>query len=141
MAGQVIMQGFVHIRIPIWLRRLLTMLPAFAVVGYGVNSTEALVLSQVVLSLTLPVPMVALVLLIRRRDVMGAYAAGPRLAGLAMTATGPGGCAERAAGVAGGGGGGAGAPWWVMFGRGGGRMAAGAGRQWEWVKRAALVRR
>ena len=88
MAGQVIMQGFVHIRIPIWLRRLLTMLPAFAVVGYGVNSTEALVLSQVVLSLTLPVPMVALVLLIRRRDVMGAYVAGPRLAGLAMTATG-----------------------------------------------------
>ena len=88
MAGQVIMQGFVHFRIPVWLRRLLTMLPAFAVVGYGVNSTDALVLSQVALSLTLPVPMVALVVLIRRRDVMGAYTAGPRMAGVAMVATG-----------------------------------------------------
>ena len=50
MAGQMIMQGFVGFRIPIWLRRVITMLPAFVVVAYGVNTTQALVVSQVVLS-------------------------------------------------------------------------------------------
>ena len=60
MAGQVIMQGFVGFRIPIWLRRLVTMLPAFVVVALGVNATHALVYSQVVLSFALPVPMIAL---------------------------------------------------------------------------------
>ncbi len=74
MAGQMIMQGFVGFRIPIWLRRLVTMLPAFVVVALGVNATEALVLSQVVLSLVLPIPMVALVLFTRRRDIMGEFA-------------------------------------------------------------------
>jgi manganese transport protein len=74
MAGQMIMQGFVGFRIPVWLRRLLTMLPAFIVVGAGVDATRALVVSQVVLSLALPLPMVALVLFTRRRDVMGAFA-------------------------------------------------------------------
>ena len=49
MAGQMIMQGFVGFRIPIWLRRLVTMLPAFVVVALGVNATNALVISQVVL--------------------------------------------------------------------------------------------
>jgi manganese transport protein len=73
MAGQVIMQGFVGFRIPIWLRRLATMLPALVVVALGVNATEALVASQVVLSFALPIPMVALVLLTRRRDVMGEF--------------------------------------------------------------------
>lgn len=73
MAGQVIMQGFVQVRIPVWVRRVVTMVPAFAVVAWGVNATQALILSQVVLSLALPVPMVALVLLLRRRDVMGDY--------------------------------------------------------------------
>jgi manganese transport protein len=74
MAGQMIMQGFVGFRIPIWLRRLLTMVPAFIVVGVGANATLALVLSQVVLSLVLPVPMIALVMFTRRRDIMGHYA-------------------------------------------------------------------
>jgi manganese transport protein len=74
MAGQMIMQGFVGFRIPIWLRRLVTMVPALIVVGLGVNATEALILSQVVLSLVLPVPMIALVLFTRRRDIMGRYA-------------------------------------------------------------------
>ena len=50
MAGQMIMQGFVGFRIPIWLRRLVTMVPAFVVVALGVNATKALVVSQVVLS-------------------------------------------------------------------------------------------
>src|ERR1700730_2109248 len=49
MAGQMIMQGFVGFRIPIWLRRLVTIVPAFVVVALGVNATQALVLSQVVL--------------------------------------------------------------------------------------------
>jgi manganese transport protein len=73
MAGQVIMQGFVGFRIPIWLRRLVTMAPAFVVVATGVNATQALVVSQVVLSLVLPIPMIALVLFTRRRDIMGEF--------------------------------------------------------------------
>lgn len=79
MAGQMIMQGFLHFQIPIWLRRLITMVPAFVVVAIGYNATEALVLSQVVLSIALPVPMVALIIFTSRRDVMGTYATGPVL--------------------------------------------------------------
>ena len=87
MAGQVIMQGFVGFRIPLWARRLITMAPSFAVVAWGVNATQALILSQVVLRLALPVPMVALVVLMRRPAVMGAYSTG-RLTGIAaVTAT------------------------------------------------------
>jgi manganese transport protein len=77
MAGQMIMQGFVGFRIPIWLRRLITMAPAFVVVAYGVNATEALVLSQVLLSIALPLPMIALLLFTRRRDIMGDFANTP----------------------------------------------------------------
>jgi manganese transport protein len=73
MAGQMIMQGFVGFRIPVWLRRVLTMIPAFVVIGMGVNPTWALVISQVVLSFALPIPMVALVLFTRRRDIMGEF--------------------------------------------------------------------
>jgi manganese transport protein len=73
MAGQVIMQGFVGFRIPFAVRRLVTMLPAFAVVGFGANATSALVISQVVLSFALPIPMIALVLFTRRRDLMGEF--------------------------------------------------------------------
>jgi manganese transport protein len=53
-----------------------TMAPSFAIVALGVNATQALVLSQVVLSLILPVPMIALLILTRRRDIMGSYANG-----------------------------------------------------------------
>jgi manganese transport protein len=77
LAGQMIMQGFLRVRVPILVRRLVTMLPAFVVVAMGVNATEALVLSQVVLSIALPVPMIALTIFSARRDLMGAYAAGP----------------------------------------------------------------
>jgi manganese transport protein len=76
MAGQVIMQGFLRRGIPVWLRRLVTMAPAFAVVAAGADVTRCLVISQVVLSLVLPVPMVALLLLSRRRAVMGDFAMG-----------------------------------------------------------------
>lgn len=71
MAGQVIMQGFIHRQIPIWLRRLVTMLPALVVIGFGIDTTRALVLSQVVLSFGIPFALVPLVLLTRRRDLMG----------------------------------------------------------------------
>ena len=73
MAGQMIMQGFVNFRIPILVRRLVTMIPAFIVVGLGVNATQALVVSQVILSIALPVPMIALVLFTARSDIMGEF--------------------------------------------------------------------
>jgi manganese transport protein len=73
LAGQMIMQGFVGFRIPIWLRRLITMAPAFAVVAIGVNATQALVVSQVILSIALPLPMIALFLFTCRADVMGEF--------------------------------------------------------------------
>ena len=71
MAGQVIMQGFIHRQIPIWLRRLITMLPALVVIAFGIDATRALVLSQVVLSFGIPFALVPLVLFTRRRDLMG----------------------------------------------------------------------
>jgi manganese transport protein len=70
LAGQMIMQGFVGFRIPVWLRRLVTMAPAFVVVALGVNATQALVVSQVVLSIALPLPMVALLIFTSRADIM-----------------------------------------------------------------------
>ena len=73
MAGQIIMQGFVGFRIPLWLRRLVTMLPAFTVIALGADPTQALVLSQVVLSIALPFPMIALVYFTGRRDLMDGY--------------------------------------------------------------------
>ena len=76
MAGQMIMQGFVGFRIPLWIRRLVTMIPAFVIVALGVNTTDALVYSQVVLSFALPIPMVALVLFTRNRAIMGEFANG-----------------------------------------------------------------
>jgi manganese transport protein len=74
MAGQMIMQGFVGFRIPVWLRRLVTMLPAFVVVALGVDATNALVISQVVLSIALPLPMISLIMFTNRSDIMGAFA-------------------------------------------------------------------
>jgi manganese transport protein len=76
MAGQLIMQGFVGFRIPLWVRRLVTMLPAFAVVAMGANSTNALVISQVVLSIALPLPMITLIIFTGRRDIMGGFVNG-----------------------------------------------------------------
>jgi manganese transport protein len=74
MAGQMVMQGFVGFRIPIWLRRVVTMAPALVVVALGVDPTDTLVYSQVVLSLVLPLPMIALIWFTRRRDIMGRFA-------------------------------------------------------------------
>jgi manganese transport protein len=87
MAGQVIMQDFVGFRIPIWVRRAVTMIPAIVVVAMGVNATDALVMSQVVLSLVLPVPMIALFVLVRRPGVMAGFAIGRGMQALAAAAT------------------------------------------------------
>ena len=72
LAGQVVMQGFLQRRIPLVLRRLVTLLPALVVIAAGVDPTRALVISQVVLSFGIPFVLIPLVLLTRRRDVMGA---------------------------------------------------------------------
>ncbi len=73
-AGQVVMQGFIRKRIPLFLRRVLTMLPALMVLALGLNTTTSLVVSQVVLSFGIPFALTPLVLLTRRRDVMGSFA-------------------------------------------------------------------
>jgi len=70
-AGQVVMQGFLERRIPLGVRRAVTMAPALVVLGVGADPTRALVLSQVVLSFGIPFALVPLVLLTRRADVMG----------------------------------------------------------------------
>jgi manganese transport protein len=72
MSGQVVMEGFLRRRIPLTLRRLVTMAPALAILAAGADPTLALVLSQVVLSFGIPFALVPLVLLSRRRDLMGA---------------------------------------------------------------------
>ncbi len=71
LSGQVVMQGFLRRRIPLLVRRLITLAPAVLVIGLGVDPTTALVISQVVLSFGIPFALVPLVLLTRRRDVMG----------------------------------------------------------------------
>ena len=71
MSGQVIMQGFLHRRIPVWIRRLLTMVPSLIVILIGLDPTRTLVISQVVLSFGLPFAIVPLILFTRRKDLMG----------------------------------------------------------------------
>jgi manganese transport protein len=72
-AGQVVMQGFIRRRIPLFLRRGLTMLPALVVLGLGLPTTESLVASQIVLSFGIPFALVPMVLLTRRADIMGPF--------------------------------------------------------------------
>ncbi len=71
MAGQVIMQGFIHRQIPAWIRRLVTMVPSVVVIVLGIDPTRALVLSQVVLSFALPFPVIPLIFFTRSKDMMG----------------------------------------------------------------------
>jgi manganese transport protein len=72
-AGQVVMGGFINVRIPLLLRRAITMIPAFVVLAVGMNPTNALVLSQVILSFGIPLALIPLVMLTGRRDVMGVH--------------------------------------------------------------------
>ncbi len=71
MAGQVIMQGFLHRRIAPWIRRLVTILPSLLVISLGLDPTRTLVISQVVLSFGLPFAVIPLIMFTRRRDIMG----------------------------------------------------------------------
>src|SRR3954471_5097213 len=72
LSGQVVMQGFLRRRIPLLVRRLVTMLPAFIVIGLGLDPSRTLVLSQVVLSFGIPFALIPLVFFTSRRDIMGA---------------------------------------------------------------------
>jgi manganese transport protein len=72
-AGQVVMAGFVNLRLSLLVRRGLTMVPALVVLALGVSPTSALVLSQVVLSFGIPFALIPLLLLTSRRDVMGVH--------------------------------------------------------------------
>jgi manganese transport protein len=75
-AGQVVMSGFININISVLLRRAVTMVPALVVLAIGVNPTDALVLSQVVLSFGIPLALIPLVMLTMRKDVMGTHVNG-----------------------------------------------------------------
>jgi manganese transport protein len=72
MSGQIIMQGFLHRHIPLWVRRIVTMAPSLIVIALGVDATRTLIISQVVLSFGIPFALVPLVIFTRRRDIMGA---------------------------------------------------------------------
>jgi manganese transport protein len=87
MAGQVIMQGFVGWRLPLWFRRLVTMLPAVIAIVAGLDATKVLILSQVVLSFALPLPLVALMIFTNNRSLMGDLINGrmTQVAGIAGT--------------------------------------------------------
>ena len=71
LSGQVVMQGFLRRQIPLFVRRLVTMLPAFIVIAIGANPSRTLVLSQVILSFGIPFALVPLLIFTRRRNVMG----------------------------------------------------------------------
>ena len=70
-AGQVVMSGFMNWRIPLMVRRSITMLPALVVLALGVNTTDALVLSQIVLSFGIPFALVPLIIVTRDKEIMG----------------------------------------------------------------------
>jgi manganese transport protein len=71
LSGQVVMQGFIRRRIPLFVRRVVTMIPAFVVIGIGLDPSRTLVISQVVLSFGIPFALIPLVMFTSRRDVMG----------------------------------------------------------------------
>jgi manganese transport protein len=71
LAGQVVMQGFVRWQIPVWVRRLVTMLPALIVIGIGLDPSRTLVISQVVLSFGIPFALIPLVIFTGKREIMG----------------------------------------------------------------------
>jgi manganese transport protein len=87
-AGQIVMGGFINVRIPLVLRRAVTMAPALVILAAGVNPTSALVLSQVVLSFGIPLALIPLVLLTASRDVMGAHVNGALTSALAWLCAG-----------------------------------------------------
>jgi manganese transport protein len=87
-AGQVVMQGFINIRTPVFLRRAITMTPALVVLALGLNPTAVLVLSQVVLSFGIPFALVPLAMLTCSRKVMGAHVNSRLVGALAWSCAG-----------------------------------------------------
>jgi manganese transport protein len=71
LSGQGVMQGFISRQIPLFLRRLITMMPALIILAIGLNPSRSLVISQVVLSFGIPFALVPLLIFCRNRDVMG----------------------------------------------------------------------
>ena len=78
MAGQVIIEGFLDIKFPIFLRRAITVIPAVAIIATGLDPLRILVLSQVVLSFALPFALIPLLMLTSRADVMRSFASARR---------------------------------------------------------------
>jgi manganese transport protein len=87
MAGQVILQGFMNFRISIFVRRVVTMIPAILVIAWGLDPLKTLILSQAVLSFCLPFAMIPLLILTRRKDLMGVHANRPLTNYMAVVAT------------------------------------------------------
>ncbi len=87
MAGQVIMEGFIHHKMNVWLRRFITMLPTLVIIGLGIDPLRILVLSQVSLSFQLPFAVIPLVLFTGNPDVMGPFTNSRLTKILAWTAT------------------------------------------------------
>ncbi|MEG6571705.1 Nramp family divalent metal transporter [[Clostridium] cellulosi] len=87
MAGQTIMRGFINLNIPVNLRRLITMLPALIIIGLGLNTMYALVISQVVLSFILPIPVIQLLIISGRKDLMGSLVNKPWVQALGIIIT------------------------------------------------------
>jgi manganese transport protein len=86
MAGQVIIEGFLHIKFPIFLRRLITIIPAMIVLAVGLDPLKILILSQVVLSFALPFALIPLLILTNRTSVMGDFASALRTRAAGWTA-------------------------------------------------------
>ncbi len=78
MAGQVIIEGFLDIKFPIFLRRLITIIPALIVIALGLKPLKIITLSQVILSFTLPAALIPLLILTGRRSVMDTFASATR---------------------------------------------------------------
>lgn len=87
MAGQMILEGFLQVRFSIFLRRLLTLLPALIVIGIGLDPLRILLLSQAALSFTLPFALIPLLILTRRITVMDRFANGPVIQTLGWLST------------------------------------------------------
>lgn len=87
MAGQVIMEGFIHHRINVWVRRAITMIPSLIIIGLGLNPLMILILSQVSLSFQLPFAMIPLVLFTSNRQIMGEFTNRPSTTLLAWLTT------------------------------------------------------
>ena len=91
LAGDMVMAGFTGRRLKLWLRRMVTMAPAFLIIAAGIDATRALVVSQIVLSFVLPVPMIALLVISADRTLMGGFALRARalwLPGIAVAVIG-----------------------------------------------------